>query len=58
LARLRQEGCTVIMSTHARNESLDLATRAISLVGGRIEGDTGTGGTPSALFEKLRAEKP
>ncbi len=56
LARLRSEGCTVIMSTHARNESLDLATRAVLLGGGRIEEDTGAGGDPRVLFARLRAQ--
>ncbi len=56
LARLRDEGVTVLMSTHARNESLDLATRAISLRGGRIEQDSGPGGDPRPLLEALRAE--
>jgi len=56
LARLRDDGCTVIMSTHARNESLDLATRAISLAGGRVEHDSGSNGDPRALLSQLRAE--
>jgi len=56
LSRLRDEGCTVLMSTHARNESLDLATRVISLRGGRVEYDTGTGGDPRPLLATLRAE--
>lgn len=56
LARLRTEGCTVLMSTHARNESLDLATRAISLRGGRVEHDSGPGGDPRPLLAALRAE--
>jgi ABC-type multidrug transport system ATPase subunit len=56
LARLRDEGVTVLMSTHARNESLDLATRAISLRGGRIEHDSGPGGDPRPLLAALRAE--
>ena len=56
LARLRDEGCTAIMSTHARNESLDLATRAVSLANGRIEHDSGVGGDPQPLLAQLRAE--
>jgi ABC-type multidrug transport system ATPase subunit len=56
LSRLRNDGCTVLMSTHARNESLDLATRAISLRGGRLEHDSGPGGDPRPLLAALRAE--
>jgi ABC-type multidrug transport system ATPase subunit len=56
LSRLREEGCTVLMSTHARNESLDLATRVISLRGGRVEHDSGPGGDPRPLLAALRAE--
>lgn len=56
LERLKDEGCTVLMSTHARNESLDLATRAISLRGGRIEHDSGPGGDPRPLLAALRGE--
>ena len=56
LARLKSDGCTVLMSTHARNESLDLATRAVSLANGRVEHDSGSGGDPRALLAALRAE--
>lgn len=56
LALLRDEGCTVLMSTHARNESLDLATRAVSLAGGRVDRDSGPGGDPLPLLAALRAE--
>ncbi|MFZ3382237.1 MAG: ABC transporter ATP-binding protein, partial [Candidatus Acidiferrales bacterium] len=56
LARLKQEGCTVLMSTHARNESLDLATRAIALAGGRVERDSGPHGDPAPLLAALRSE--
>jgi heme exporter protein A len=50
LTRLHDAGCTVIVSTHARNEALDLATRAISLSSGRVERDTGCGGDPRPLL--------
>ena len=56
LARLKTDGCTVLMSTHARNESLDLATRAVALAGGRVDKDSGTSGDPRALLGALRAE--
>ena len=56
LAKLRAEKCTVLMSTHARNESLEFATRAIYLAGGRIEADTGAGGDPRPLLEQLRGD--
>jgi ABC-type multidrug transport system ATPase subunit len=56
LERLRESGATVIMSTHARNESLDLATRAVSLVAGRVSHDSGMGGDPRPLLAALRAE--
>jgi heme exporter protein A len=56
LARLRSEGCTVIMSTHARSESLELATRAVLLGGGRVAEDTRPGGDQRPLLERLRSE--
>ncbi|MGC2420712.1 MAG: ABC transporter ATP-binding protein [Candidatus Acidiferrales bacterium] len=54
LARLRDAGCTVIASTHARDESLDLATRAVSLVDGRVACDSGPHGDPRPLLATLR----
>ena len=49
LARLRSEGCTMIMSTHARSESLELATRAVLLGGGRVAEDTRAGRRSAAV---------
>jgi heme ABC exporter ATP-binding subunit CcmA len=55
LRRLCSEGRTILMSTHARNEDLDIFSRAVLLAGGRVEQDTGTGGNPQALFRELQA---
>ncbi|MGA8222098.1 MAG: ABC transporter ATP-binding protein [Candidatus Acidiferrales bacterium] len=54
LSELHEAGCTILMSTHARNESLDLTTRAVTLSGGRMEQDTGSGGDPRPLLASLR----
>jgi heme ABC exporter ATP-binding subunit CcmA len=56
LRRLRAEGRTIVMSTHARNESVDIFTRAVAIANGRVERDTGLGGDPQPLFEEMRAE--
>jgi heme exporter protein A len=56
LRKLRAESRTILMSTHARNEDLDIFTRAVVLAGGKIERDTGTGGNPRPLFDEMRAE--
>jgi heme ABC exporter ATP-binding subunit CcmA len=55
LRRLCSEGRSILMSTHARNEDLDIFSRAVLLAGGRVEQDTGTGGNPQALFRELQA---
>jgi heme exporter protein A len=55
LVGLRSEGCTMMMNTHARSESLELATRAVLLGGGRVAEDT-RGGDPRPLLERLRSE--
>lgn len=39
LLRLRDAGCTIVMSTHRVGEALSLATRAICLSGGRLQSD-------------------
>ena len=56
LEALRKDGCTVLMSTHARNESLDIATRAVVLDGGLLKEDSGSGGDPRPVLAALRAE--
>jgi heme exporter protein A len=56
LENLKNHACTIVMSTHARNESLDLATRAVLLAAGAIQQDSGTTGDPRPLLAQLRAE--
>jgi heme ABC exporter ATP-binding subunit CcmA len=50
LANLHSSGCTIIMSTHGRNETQGSVTRAIRLEGGRITHDSGIGGDPSGVM--------
>ena len=56
LAQLRASGATVVMSTHARNESLELATRVVALAGGAVAEDSGSGGDPAPILARLRAD--
>jgi ABC-type multidrug transport system ATPase subunit len=56
LETLKQAGCTILMSTHARNESLELATRAVALAAGSVQQDSGSSGDPRLLLAALRAE--
>jgi heme exporter protein A len=56
LGTLKLAHCTILMSTHARNESLELATRAVLLAGGSVQQDSGPTGDPRPLLAALRAE--
>ena len=56
LGTLKLAHCTILMSTHARNESLELATRAVLLAGGSVQQDSGPTGDPRPLLAVLRAE--
>src|ERR1700680_4903407 len=47
LANLHAEGCTIIMSTHGRNETQGSVTRAIRFEGGEVTHDSGPNGDPS-----------
>jgi heme exporter protein A len=50
LERLHASGCTILMSTHGRNETQASVTRAIRLEGGRITHDSGAGGDPNKIL--------
>jgi heme ABC exporter ATP-binding subunit CcmA len=50
IQRLRDSGCTILMSTHGRNETQGAVTRAIRLDGGKITHDSGAGGNPNEIL--------
>lgn len=50
IERLRDSGCTVVMSTHGRNETQSAVTRAIRLEAGKITHDSGAGGNPKEIL--------
>jgi hypothetical protein len=50
LARLHAEGCTIVMSTHGRNETQGSVTRAIRLEGGEVTHDSGPNGDPHGVL--------
>jgi heme exporter protein A len=54
LRTLRAQGRTIVMSTHARNEVTDIFTRAVVIVSGRVDRDTGADGNPRPLLEELK----
>ncbi len=50
LANLHAAGCTIVMSTHGRNETQASVTRAIRLEGGEVTHDSGSNGDPNAVL--------
>src|SRR6202140_5002675 len=50
IQRLRDSGCTILMSTHGRNETQGAVTRAIRLDGVKITHDSGAGGNPREIL--------
>lgn len=50
IQRLRDSGCTILMSTHGRNETQGAVTRAVRLDGGKITHDSRAGGNPREIL--------
>jgi heme ABC exporter ATP-binding subunit CcmA len=56
LAERHRGGCTILMSTHGRNDSIGCVTHAVMLSGGRLQADSGPGGDPRALLSAVPVE--
>jgi heme exporter protein A len=56
LETLLRDGCTIVMSTHTRNETLGIVSRAVCLAAGRVDQDSGYGGDPRPLLAGIGAE--
>lgn len=50
IEKLRDSGCTILMSTHGRNETQGAVTRAIRLEAGKITHDSGAHGDPREVL--------
>ncbi len=50
LAQHRRAGGTILMSTHGRTDALGLVTRAVRLVSGRVQEDSGADGDPHPVL--------
>ena len=50
LADLHKDGCTILMSTHGRTDAHEAVTRAVRLVAGHVQEDSGPGGNPRPVL--------
>ena len=50
IRKLHDAGCTILMSTHGRNETQSAVTRAIRLDDGKITQDSGAAGDPREIL--------
>jgi ABC-type multidrug transport system ATPase subunit len=57
LARLRENACTIVMSTHGRSEAHAQVTRAVRLESGRVLDDSGASGDPRCVLAALAAQR-